>query len=128
MGTKKTQVRARDNQGGALDFQHQTTDSPILPSAEYLTQLEQQNPGIIKWFMEETSREAEARRELDNLKVNSFNSAQARGQHYGLFFGILSLVASVALAYFQAYTAATVVGGTSLATVAVALIKGKRSS
>jgi hypothetical protein len=62
------------------------------------------------------------------LKVKTFATAQSRGQHYGLIFGVFSLATAVGLAYFQAYTAATVVGGTSLATVAVALIKGKKNS
>lgn len=125
MANNRTRLNAKSNNGQELDVQHQSIDTPILPSAEYLAQMEKVSPGIIKWFMDETSREAAARRTLDEQKVNIFEAAQKRGQHYGLAFGLISLAAACLLAYLQAYTAAGIVGGTSLATVAVALIKGK---
>jgi len=64
MGNKaRANVKTKD--GHEIDLQHQITDTPILPSAQYLAELEQLNPGIIKWFMEETSKEAQSRRKLD---------------------------------------------------------------
>lgn len=129
MANGKTRVTAKNNNGNSeVDLHHQTTDSPILPPAEYLAQLEQMEPGIIKWFMSETSKEAESRRNLDDKKVEAFKTAQARGQHYGLIFSILSLITTIGLAYLHAYAAAAIIGGTSLVTVAVALIKGRKNT
>ncbi|MDQ5921731.1 MAG: hypothetical protein QG673_1790 [Pseudomonadota bacterium] len=61
MANNRTRLNAKSNNGQELDVQHQSTDTPILPSAEYLAQMEKVSPGIIKWFMDETSREAAAR-------------------------------------------------------------------
>ena len=65
----------------------------VLPDPEYLAELERISPGFMAWFMAETSKEAEARRELDKHRLNIIK----KGQKFGLAVGVLTILTTCLL-------------------------------
>ena len=75
--------------------------------------------------MEETSKEAQSRRDLDKEKVRIFENTQNKGQNYGVLYGLASLCTTCVLAYFKAYAAAGIVGGVTLTTIVAIFVKAR---
>ena len=121
MTNKKHEIRAKRTDGSELSVSSHFTDTPILPTAEYLAELETVKPGITEWIMQETSKEAQSRRDLDVKKISTIN----RGQTFGFCFGLTSLLAACILAYLQDSTTASIIGGSTVVTVVLAFIAGK---
>ena len=65
MASKSTHIKARNPLGDELQLSHNQTDSPILDVAA-LEQLQQFRPDIVDFVIEQTRREAEYRRRIDN--------------------------------------------------------------
>ena len=65
----------------------------VLPDPKYLAELERISPGFMAWFMAETSKEAEARRELDKHRLNIVK----KGQKFGLAVGVLTILTTCLL-------------------------------
>lgn len=59
----RTLLRTVSNEGGTLDLQHTSTDSPILPAGN-LEQLNQIDPSLVAFVVEQTKLEAEHRRRI----------------------------------------------------------------
>lgn len=121
MTNKKQEIRTKNKDGSELSVSSHSTDTPILPTAAHLAELEKINPGITEWIMQETSKESQSRRDLDAKKIFTIN----RGQTFGFCFGISSLIATCILAYFKDITTASIVGGSTIVTVVLAFIAGK---
>lgn len=115
----KLGVRTKDTE---VVLQHDTHDSPILPPIEYLKEAEQLSPGITKWYMDETSKEAESRRNLDTTKLSILNT----GQWFGLIFALTALGTTAFLGYIHESKAACIVGGTTIISIVIAFITGKK--
>lgn len=73
MSSRQTNLRASSPHGGELSLQTTTTDSPVLPIAQ-LEQLRQIAPHRIDWVFDETSKEAEFRRN-EVRRVNTLTFA-----------------------------------------------------
>jgi len=70
MANNQTNVRKIDPDGGTFHVQHTSTDSPILPAAN-LAQLNEIDPALVTFVVEQTAKEAEHRRNQER-RINTF--------------------------------------------------------
>lgn len=74
MGNNQTNVKKVDADGGQFHVQHTTTDSPILPAAN-LAQLNEIDPALVRFVVDQTEKEAEHRRKQES-RINTFIFAE----------------------------------------------------
>lgn len=97
MSNEHTKVHATNPDGGQLSVSRTTTDSPILPAVN-LQQLQQIDPKLVTWVVEQTEKEANFRRG-ETRRINSFIFAERiSGVIVGGFVAIAGLAVSAYVA------------------------------
>ena len=126
MGNEHTNLQATDDEGRKLSVQ-QTTDSPILPAAN-LQQLHAIDPTLVKWVVDQTEKEANYRRTQDG-RVNWFIFIERIS---GVVAGLIVSITGLGLAAYVAIQgheiAASIIGGSTLATIVTVIVAGRRGS
>lgn len=123
MANQNQQARAKHKDGHEIELRSHSTDTPILPDANYLASVENIKPGFVDWLMQETSKEAQARRDLDSKKISVIRN----GQIFGFIFGLASLFTTSYLSYVHDFVTASIVGGTTIVTIVIAFIAGQKN-
>lgn len=121
MVSKKQEVRVKGSDGSEASLHSQSTDTPILPPTDYLRELNELDKNALAWLMAETSKEAQARRDLDNKKV----TAIIIGQCFGLIFGLFALIISAILAHMGDTQTASIIAGSTIVTIVLGFIAAK---
>lgn len=118
-----TQLRAVNKEGDAVDVQHTSTDSPILPAAN-LEQLSRINPNLVQFVVEQTKLEAEHRR-TTQTKTNSYIFIERiSGVVAGALVAIFGLgVGALAIIKGHDWAGATLCGVTLVTIVTVLVTK-----
>ena len=116
MQEQKTAIQAR-NKDIELQIALQHKDTP-LPPVEDMERLHKLNPEYAKWVLRVLGDEAASRRARQE-RVDQYQHKERMWRIYGATLSIvIGFGAAIALAYFQAYTAASIaVGGTLLGIV-----------
>ena len=119
MTNKHTNLQASDASGHKLSVSETTTDSPILPVAN-LQQLQQLDPKLVMWVVDQTQIESNFRRS-EQKRINTFVFLERIS---GVIVGALVAVAGLAVAGYVAlqghdWVAVGIGGATLVAIVAV---------
>lgn len=116
MQEQKTAIQAR-NKDTHLQIAFQHRDTP-LPPVEDMERLHNLDPEYAKWVLKVLGDEAVARRERQD-RVDLYQHTEKMRRIFGATLSIVvGFGSSIALAHFEAYTAAAVaVGGTLLGIV-----------
>ena len=121
MGNKHTSVQAVNQQGEHVSIQQTSTDSPILPAAN-LQQLQQIDPKLVDWVVEQTKVEADHRRKNER-QINTFIFIERMsGVIAGAGVAIFGLAVSAYLILHGHDWAGVAVSGTTLATIVTVLV------
>jgi multisubunit Na+/H+ antiporter MnhB subunit len=121
MGNKHTSVQATNQQGEHVSIQQTSTDSPILPAAN-LQQLQQIDPKLVDWVVEQTKVEADHRRKIER-QINWFVFIERMsGVLAGAAVAIFGLGISAYLVLHGHEWAGVAVSGTTLATIVTVLV------
>lgn len=122
----QTNLHARDGTGRALDVQHTTTDSPLLP-AENLARLQEIDPALVKWVVDQTEIEANYRRKQD-ARINWFILIERLSSVLvGGFVAVFGLGAAAYVALQGHDWVAVGIGGSTLAAIVAVLVTKQRS-
>lgn len=120
-----TELLADEEDEQILVQQHAEFHTGPLPSPRSLEQYEKISPGISREFLDEWKKEAAHRRSLNGELMRGAASRAARAQHYALSFAVCALLASAALAFLGAPTAAGIVGSSTVLGVVAAFLSAK---
>lgn len=127
MSNEHTRVQATNPDGGQLSVSRTTTDSPILPAAN-LQQLQQIDPKLVPWVIEQTEKEANFRRS-ETHRINGFVFIERiSGVIAGAIVAIVGLIVAGYLVYSGHDWAGAVVGGATLVAIVTVLVTGKKGS
>ena len=123
MSNQHTTVQAKSGNHELTLSQH-STDSPILPIVQ-IERLHTFRPDKVDWVLDQTQKEAEARRAQD-ARINDYIFYErVIGQVFGLFIGLAGLSAAAYIAVNSSPTAGAVVGGATLVSMVTAFIVGR---
>lgn len=110
---------------GEMIFQHNETDSPIIPVA-HLERLHAFKPDAVDWVISQTQIEAEHRRAEDK-RVNTFIFVERFvGQIFGLGVGLAGIAAGAYVAINGQPAAGGVIASVSITGLAAAFISGRK--
>ena len=127
MSNEHTRVQATNPDGGHLSVSRTTTDSPILPAAN-LQQLQQIDPKLVPWVIEQTEKEANFRRS-ETHRINSFVFVERiSGVIAGAIVAVVGLIVAGYLVINGHDWAGAVVGGATLVALVTVLVTGKKGS
>ena len=127
MSNGHTKVQATNPDGRQLSVSHTTSDSPILPAVN-LQQLQQIDPSLVKWVVDQTQIEATHRRK-ESTSINRFIFAERiSGVIAGALVSIIGLVISGYLVLQGHDWAGVALGGATLITIVTVLVTGKKDS
>jgi len=125
MANSNTDLRATQPDGNELSVRHTTTDSPLLPAAN-LQQLQQIDPALVKWVVDQTEFEANHRR-AETTRVNSFVFAERIS---GVIAGAVVAIFGLAISGFLIFNGhdwpGVALGGATLATIVTVLVHGRK--
>ena len=124
MSNEQTRVHATNPDGGQLSVSRTTTDSPILPAGN-LQQLQQIDPKLVQWVVEQTEKEANFRR-IESRRINSFIfTERILGVIVGGVVAIAGLVVSAYVAIQGHEWAASIIGGATLVAIVTVIVTRK---
>ena len=124
MSNAHTNARVTNPDGGELSVSHTTTDSPILPAAN-LKQLQEIDPSLVPWVVKQTETEANHRR-AQTQRINTFVFIERiAGVIIGGFVAIAGLGISAYVAIQGHDVTASIIGGTTLVGMVVAIVTKK---
>ena len=120
-GNNHTNVEAHNERGHRINFQHTSTDSPILP-AENLSRLKEIDPALVMWVVEQTEKEATHRRKEES-KINIFILIERlSGVIAATAVAIFGLALGGYLIMHNHDTAGVLISGTGLGTIVSVLV------
>lgn len=122
MGNQHTRLQSSENATGReFQVQHTTTDSPLLP-AETLAKLQEINPRLVDWTLNQTVIEAEHRRRFE-LRTSTFVLIE---RLWAVSLGGIVALAGLGIAAYVALqghdAVAMVIGGSTLGTIVAVLV------
>jgi hypothetical protein len=124
MSNGHTKVQATNPDGHQLSVSHTTTDSPILPAGN-LQQLQQIDPALVKWVVDQTQIEA-AHRRSENSRINTFVFIERiSGVVIGGIVGVAGLCIAAYVAVHGHPTVASIIGGSTLAAIVAVIVTRK---
>lgn len=124
MGTKQTAARLRDKDGGELSVAHNETDTPLLPVAD-LERLSTFKPEAINWILEQTTLEAEHRRN-ETHRVNTLIFIERLiGQVFAFLIGVSGVIGGAYVAVHGQPWAGGTIATASLTGLAVVFLRGR---
>ena len=122
-----TNLQASGPQGQQLSVQHTSTDSPILPAAN-LQQLQQIDPALVQWVVNQTEIEASHRRR-ENARVNTFVFIErVSGVVAGAGVAVLGFLVGAYLVMNGHEWAGVALCGSTLATIVAVLVTKQSAS
>ncbi len=126
MATRHTQLKSRDGDR-EISATNTVTDAPIVP-IEQLERMHAFRPDLVDWYIQETSFEAQKRREgRDRVNLYVFIE-RVLGLIFGLLVAVLGIGGGIYLGLHGRDVAASIIGGGSLATIVSAFIYGRNKS
>jgi|SRR5471030_901668 len=121
MTNNHTNLQAVNKDGQTVSFHHTSTDSPILPAAN-LAQLQQIDPALVAFVVEETRLEAAARRR-NASQINWFIFLEkVAGVAAGAIVAIFGFAVAGYLVLRGHDTAGAVISGTTLLGIVTVLV------
>ncbi len=105
----------------SLTYNEQEIDTPLLP-VEQLERLANFRPDLIDWVIEQTTKEAEDRRNRQAKLDGFIFKERMTGQKLGFVIAAFAIVAGGFTAMYSPW-AATVIVSVSVGTLAVAFLK-----
>ena len=114
--------------------QNSIIDDNLLPPAEELAKLNEVNPDIIKWIMERTSMEQDARIKFneERMKLAKYDLHCVHGYNFtALIFALIVLVAAMFFSYIliknEMNVAGTCFAGGTIIIAAIFFIKASKN-
>ncbi|WP_145964071.1 hypothetical protein [Chromobacterium phragmitis] len=124
MSSKVTQARAQ-NGDLSVAVQHHETDSPLLP-VDQLERLNQIDPNLVRWVVDQTQAEAEHRRR-EHSKTNIFIFIERMGGLIGAaVIGLSGMLGGSYVSLHGQPWAGASIAGVTIGTLAVAFITGRK--
>lgn len=111
----------------AASFQMQVIRQGPLPDPEDLAKYDQIIPEGADRIMKMAEHQSAHRIEIEKVVISSQQVQSQRGQNFGLVIAIVGIGASVFLAMNGHNMVAGVLGGTTVVSLAIAFITGKRA-
>lgn len=131
---KQAQQNKVSNKHGLTLEQNSVIDDNLLPPAEELSRLNEINPDIIKWIMERTSIEQDARIDFNKnrIKLTGKDLKCIHGYNFtALIFAFVILVCAMLFSYFLIKTGMDVAGtcfaGGTIIIAAIFFIKASKN-
>ena len=127
MGSGHTDIQASEPDGRKVSVQHTSTDSPILPAGN-LRELQQIDPTLVAWVINETEKEASHRRS-ETTKINWFILIERlSGVIAGAAVAIFGLGIAAYLVLQGHDWAGAGIGGATLVTIVSVLVSHNKKS
>jgi uncharacterized membrane protein len=121
---------AKARNGEILLEQSNAFDDSLLPSAEELEKLKEVDPNIVKWIMDRTEMEQNARLDFNKnrIKLSEYDLRKTHRFNFtALTFGFIIFMAILAISAFFVYyglpITGTIFGGTAILVGAIYFIK-----
>jgi len=111
----------------ATSFQMQVVRQGPLPDPEDLAKYNQIIPEGADRIMKMAEHQSAHRIEIEKTVISSQQVQSRRGQNFGLVIAIVGIGASVFLAMYSHDVVAGVLGGTTVVSLAIAFITGRRT-
>lgn len=118
-----TQVRASED--GTVDLSHTTTDSPILPAVN-LQQLQQIDPSLVSFVVEQTKQEAEYRRSVHKTTNLYIFIERVSGVFAGALVAVFGLLAGAYCIIEGHDVAGAAICGVTLVAMVTVLVTKKK--
>ena len=121
----KVEQHEADGKTQSLELQTLEVDAPVLP-VDHMERLHSFRPDINDWIIEQTTKEAEFRREKENCVNRYIYVEHLLGQIFGFCIGIGGIIGGAVVAMTSSPSAGGTIASVAIGTLAVAFLRSKK--